>query len=52
MKIVKFIEFWATSSHFVGAIHGGGSPSAALITLRFMMDVEDKEKAVKDCLDI
>ncbi|WP_456468687.1 4-hydroxyphenylacetate 3-hydroxylase N-terminal domain-containing protein [Archaeoglobus sp.] len=52
MKIVKFIEFWATSSHLIGAVHGGGSPAASLITLRFIMDIEDKEKAVKNCLDL
>ncbi len=52
MKLVKFIEFWATSSHLIGAIHGGGSPAAALITLRFIMDVKDREDAVKECLDL
>ena len=52
MRIVKFIEFWATSSHLVGAIHGGGSPAAALITLRFLMNIKEKEDAVKDCINL
>lgn len=52
MKLVKFIEFWATSSHLVGAVHGGGSPAAALITLRFIMDIKDKEDAVRECLNL
>ncbi len=51
LKIVKFIEFWATSSHLVGAFHGGGSPTAALITLRFLMDLSSREEAVKNCID-
>lgn len=50
MKIVKFIEFWVTSSHLVGAIHGGGSPAAALITLRFIMNMKEREEAVSDCI--
>lgn len=51
LKVVKFVEFWATSSHLVGAIHGGGSPTAALITLRFLMDLKNREDAVKNCID-
>lgn len=51
LKIVKFIEFWVTSSHLVGAFHGGGSPTAALITLRFLMDLSSREEAVKNCID-
>lgn len=51
LKIVKFIEFWVTSSHLVGAFHGGGSLAAALVTLRFLMDLKKREEAVKDCLD-
>ncbi|WP_456329240.1 4-hydroxyphenylacetate 3-hydroxylase N-terminal domain-containing protein [Archaeoglobus sp.] len=51
LKIVKFIEFWATSSHLVGAFHGGGSPAAALVTLRFLMGMEGREEAVKNCID-
>lgn len=47
LKIIKFIQFWLTSSHFVGAVHGGGSPSAAIIFLQMLADIESKEEAVK-----
>lgn len=52
MKVIKFIEFWVMSSHLVGAFHGGGSPSAALIFLQFLADLKEREKAVCDLLDI
>jgi|GEM_PF-3552600 4-hydroxyphenylacetate 3-monooxygenase/4-hydroxybutyryl-CoA dehydratase/vinylacetyl-CoA-Delta-isomerase len=52
LKIIKFIEFWLTSSHFVGAVHGGGSPSAALIFLQILADIESKEEAVKRNINI
>jgi aromatic ring hydroxylase len=52
MKIIKFIEFWAMSSHLVGAFHGGGSPSASLVFLQFLADLAKREKAVCDLLDI
>ncbi len=51
LKVVKFVEFWATSSHLIGAIHGGGSPAAALVTLRFLMDLKSREDAVKNCIN-
>ncbi|MEM1515499.1 MAG: enoyl-CoA hydratase-related protein [Candidatus Bathyarchaeia archaeon] len=38
MKIIKMAEFWIMSSHLVGAFHGGGSPSAALIFLQYLAD--------------
>ena len=52
MKIIKFIEFWATSSHLLGAIHGGGSPAAAIIFLQMLADFKTKEEAVKEALDL
>jgi 4-hydroxyphenylacetate 3-monooxygenase/4-hydroxybutyryl-CoA dehydratase/vinylacetyl-CoA-Delta-isomerase len=52
MKIVKFIEFWTMSSHLVGAFHGGGSPSAALVFLQFLANVVKRERAVCELLDI
>ncbi|MBO8181884.1 MAG: 4-hydroxyphenylacetate 3-hydroxylase, partial [Archaeoglobus sp.] len=52
MKIIKFIEFWATSSHLVGAIHGGGSPAAAIIFLQMLADFAEKEEAVKEAIDL
>ncbi|RLI83115.1 4-hydroxyphenylacetate 3-hydroxylase [Archaeoglobales archaeon] len=52
LKIIKFIEFWVTSSHYLGAIHGGGSPAAAIITMQYFTNMEEKEKAVKDNLNI
>lgn len=52
LKIIKFIEFWATSSHLIGGIHGGGSPAAAIVTLQAMADFGAKEDAVKEALDM
>jgi 4-hydroxyphenylacetate 3-monooxygenase/4-hydroxybutyryl-CoA dehydratase/vinylacetyl-CoA-Delta-isomerase len=52
MRIIKFIEFWITSSHFLGAVHGGGSPSAAIIFLQMLADLETKEDAVKDVIGL
>lgn len=52
LKIVKFIEFWATSSHLVGAFHGGGSPAAAIIFLLYLANLKEKEDAVKDLLKL
>lgn len=52
LKIIKFIEFWATSSHLIGGIHGGGSPAAAIITLQAMADLGPKEEAVRQALDL
>ncbi|MEM2175765.1 MAG: 4-hydroxyphenylacetate 3-hydroxylase N-terminal domain-containing protein [Archaeoglobaceae archaeon] len=52
MKVIKLAEFWIMSSHLVGAFHGGGSPSAALIFLQFLADLTKREKAVCDLLDI
>ncbi|MEM4702081.1 MAG: 4-hydroxyphenylacetate 3-hydroxylase N-terminal domain-containing protein [Archaeoglobaceae archaeon] len=52
MKIIKFVEFWVMSSHLVGAFHGGGSPSAALIFLQYFSDLAKREKAFCDLLDI
>jgi 4-hydroxyphenylacetate 3-monooxygenase/4-hydroxybutyryl-CoA dehydratase/vinylacetyl-CoA-Delta-isomerase len=52
LKIIKFIEFWVTSSHLLGAIHGGGSPTAAIIFLQMLADLKSKEDAVKDALDL
>ncbi len=52
LKIVKFIEFWATSSHLLGGIHGGGSPAASIIFLQYLADIKSKEEAVKEALDI
>ncbi len=52
LKIIKFIEFWATSSHLLGAIHGGGSPAAAIIFLQMLADIKSKEDAVKEALDM
>lgn len=52
LKIIKFIEFWATSSHLLGGIHGGGSPAAAIIFLQMFADINSKEEAVKEALDI
>ena len=52
LKIIKFIEFWATSSHLLGGIHGGGSPAAAIIFLQFMADLKTREDAVKDAIDL
>ncbi len=52
LKIIKFIEFWATSSHLIGGIHGGGSPTAAIVALQTMADLGLKEEAVKRALDI
>jgi len=52
MRIIKLIEFWAMSSYLVGAFHGGGSPSAALIFLQFLADVAKRERAVCELLDI
>jgi len=46
MRIIKLIEFWAMSSHLVGAFHGGGSPSAALIFLQFLADVAEEGEGV------
>lgn len=52
MKVIKLAEFWIMSSHLVGAFHGGGSPSAALVFLQFIADLAKREKAVCDLLDI
>ncbi|RLI84234.1 4-hydroxyphenylacetate 3-hydroxylase, partial [Archaeoglobales archaeon] len=52
LKIIKFIEFWATSSHLLGAIHGGGSPTAAIIFLQYLADLAEKEEAVKEVLSL
>lgn len=52
MKIVKFIEYWVTSSHLTGAVHGGGSPSAALVSLRFLADLKEREKVIRDLIDL
>ncbi|MEM0353376.1 MAG: 4-hydroxyphenylacetate 3-hydroxylase N-terminal domain-containing protein [Archaeoglobaceae archaeon] len=52
MKVIKLAEFWIMSSHLVGAFHGGGSPSAALVFLQFLADLAKREKAVCDLLDI
>lgn len=52
MKVIKLTEFWVMSSHLVGAFHGGGSPSAALVFLQFLADLAKREKAVCDLLDI
>jgi len=52
LKIIKFIEFWATSSHLLGAIHGGGSPAAAVIFLQMLADFKTKEDAVREALDL
>ncbi|MFN3384203.1 MAG: 4-hydroxyphenylacetate 3-hydroxylase N-terminal domain-containing protein [Archaeoglobaceae archaeon] len=52
MKVIKLAEFWIMSSHLVGAFHGGGSPSAALVFLQFLSDLAKREKAVCDLLDI
>jgi 4-hydroxyphenylacetate 3-monooxygenase/4-hydroxybutyryl-CoA dehydratase/vinylacetyl-CoA-Delta-isomerase len=52
MKIIKFIEFWITSSHLLGAIHGGGSPAAAIIFLQMLADLKAKEDAVKDAIGL
>ncbi|ADC65077.1 Vinylacetyl-CoA Delta-isomerase [Ferroglobus placidus DSM 10642] len=50
LKIAKFVSFWLSSSHVFGAVHGGGSPSAALIFLQYLADFERYEKPVKDIL--
>lgn len=52
MKIIKMAEFWIMSSHLIGAFHGGGSPSAALIFLQYLADFVKRERAVCDLLDI
>ncbi len=52
LKIIKFIEFWATSSHLLGGIHGGGSPAAAIIFLQMLADIASKEDAVKEAIDL
>ncbi len=52
LKIIKFIEFWITSSHYLGAIHGGGSPAAAVIMLQYISNLNEKEEAVKRNLDL
>jgi len=52
LKIIKFIEFWATSSHLLGGIHGGGSPAAAIIFLQMLADINSKEGAVKEALGL
>ncbi len=52
LKIIKFIEFWITSSHYIGAIHGGGSPAAAVIMLQYFADLNEKEEAVKKNIDL
>ncbi len=48
LKIIKFIEFWIMSSHLIGAVHGGGSPAAALIFLQYLANIDEKEKAVRE----
>ena len=50
LKIAKFLSFWLSSSHVFGAVHGGGSPSAALIFLQYLADFEKYEKPVRDLL--
>ncbi|WP_456368856.1 4-hydroxyphenylacetate 3-hydroxylase N-terminal domain-containing protein [Geoglobus sp.] len=52
MKLVKFIEFWLMSSHYLGALHGGGSVSAAIIFLQYMSDVGAKEEAVRKTINL
>ncbi len=52
LKIIKFIEFWVTSSHLLGGIHGGGSPAASIIFLQILADIKSKEEAVKEALGL
>ncbi len=52
MRIIKFIEFWLMSSHYLGALHGGGSVSAAIIFLQYMSDISSKEDAVRKTINL
>ncbi|RLI80523.1 4-hydroxyphenylacetate 3-hydroxylase [Archaeoglobales archaeon] len=52
LKIIKFIEFWVTSSHLLGAIHGGGSPAASIIFLQYLADLKSREEAVRNNLNL
>ncbi len=52
MRLVKFIEFWLMSSHYLGALHGGGSVSAAIIFLQYMSDMGAKEEAVRKTINL
>ncbi|MEM2346274.1 MAG: 4-hydroxyphenylacetate 3-hydroxylase N-terminal domain-containing protein [Archaeoglobaceae archaeon] len=54
LKLVKFIEYWLMSSHLVGAVHGGGAPTAALTLLKYLTNIKEKENIIKDllCLEI
>ncbi len=50
LKLAKFVNFWLSSSHVFGAVHGGGSPSAAAVFLQFLVDFEKYEKPVRELL--
>jgi len=52
LKIIKFVEFWVTSSHLIGAVHGGGSPAAAVIFLQYLTNLKEKEEAVKENINL
>lgn len=52
LKLIKFIEFWITSSHLIGVVHGGGSPAAAILFLQMLANLEEKEEAVREALNL
>ncbi|AGK61704.1 Aromatic ring hydroxylase [Archaeoglobus sulfaticallidus PM70-1] len=52
MKVIKFVEFWITSSHLLGAVHGGGSPAAAVVFLQILADMKEREEAVRDIIGL
>ncbi|AIY89646.1 4-hydroxyphenylacetate 3-hydroxylase N-terminal domain-containing protein [Geoglobus acetivorans] len=52
LRLIKFIEFWLTSSHYIGALHGGGSVSASVIFLQYMSDFSSKEDAVRKAINL